>query len=485
MKYLNKKNAITYILISTLFSIIVGLVGFVIYNQNSKPMPYTQVGANIPCDKYLENKIEIDFEKDGSIETYRFVSKRVNRKNQSELIICNSDFDQRFDLPVFSEAQNFKVYDLGSENILFFSFSKYSKKSVMIFYKRNGEILTLDIQQEYKKFTEDLVESNHSIDFSQYYMNDDGVVISFRYANPEIGGYSDIVKISSRFEDGKLEKIETEYINNPYGLSLVSGNYDIELTPITKEYYDGVSGVDIWDPSGSGFRNLDPENLCFDLSPQSNNFPERLPWGPDWYEWKRCLFETESSVLDLIPGIEQDFETLEYVINSTNGKEVRQEFGPGGESVGIFFQQYLPGVGYVFKLQTIEEGYFVWVDELTGDFYKTYSYPIESPGGNMIVSNSFDVEVGFLPNVVQLWKKTEGDRTQILDLNLIYEKHPNYENIFSDDEKKSLSPQYTLAYPKWVDDETLVFKRLNFGIVNGSYTPPVISYVLFMFEKKN
>ena len=70
-----------------------------------------------------------------------------------------------------------------------------------------------------------------------------------------------------------------------------------------------------------------------------------------------------------------------------------------------YFIDYLPQINsFLFRVQLIEGNYFLLVNKDSGDTTSIDDIPIISPSGKMFVTCSMDLEAGYNPTRIQIWK---------------------------------------------------------------------------------
>ncbi|HSH46028.1 MAG TPA: hypothetical protein VK966_09240, partial [Longimicrobiales bacterium] len=133
----------------------------------------------------------------------------------------------------------------------------------------------------------------------------------------------------------------------------------------------------------------DPETLCDTIR---NSF--------------RCARAVEEAALPETPLAERRGDTL---LLRLDGDSVRLVDEPGeGDAVHFSFQAHWPEHGYYLVQQQYYEGSaYLLVDDNTGDRTPVPARPLLAPGGDLFAVLSYDLEAGYNPNTLQVWRFTE------------------------------------------------------------------------------
>jgi hypothetical protein len=161
-----------------------------------------------------------------------------------------------------------------------------------------------------------------------------------------------------------------------------------------------------------------------------------------------CARAIESGLISEAPqsNLRRDGKTVRFEI--AGGKTIQfndhDQFDPVSYSyVGLLESPAL----HVIERQYFEGSSFLFVDDRSGARTDSPGLPVPSPSGSRIVVTSIDLEAGYGPTVIAIWR---------------LEPHGLVQEYFHDLAAANWGP----TNPRWVDDTSVAFRREGLGSVD-------------------
>lgn len=119
----------------------------------------------------------------------------------------------------------------------------------------------------------------------------------------------------------------------------------------------------------------------------------------------RCARAIEAVQLPRADGVVRRGDTLRLALAAGDTMRLVDRPVEGGDAVYFSYQYRWPEAGWlVVQEQHYEGSEFLLIHDETGDRVRVPARPLLAPGGERFAVLSFDLEAGYAPNTLQIWR---------------------------------------------------------------------------------